>query len=234
MKTPSKLRKTAKALDFNDMIEGVTHQYIYKTIKNRGVGEGVQRPISPRLPKKIPSEFSVSPSGSVIVNATVRHLNGGQRVPKRPACPKEAFGSFLSSSSPLIQLRSPETFMSSTSQASSSQQSADVIAATTINPNGKAPQAVPPQATPSQQSDDAYTDTTSKPNGKAPSPVQPPSSDDPFAASNFAAAGEEVPTSVDDMAIELGVPSDEEFVLVSNDPRHYVRGNLLVVNREDG
>ena len=49
MKTPSKLRKTAKALDFNDMIEGVTHQYIYKTIKNRGVGEGVQRPISPPL-----------------------------------------------------------------------------------------------------------------------------------------------------------------------------------------
>jgi hypothetical protein len=114
------------------------------------------------------------------------------------------------------------------------QQSADVIAATTINPNGKAPQAVPQQAAPSQQSDNAYTDTTSKPNGKAPSPVQPAASDDPFAASNFAAAGEEVPTSVDDMEIELGAPSDEEFVFVSSDPHHYVKGSLLVVSREDG
>jgi hypothetical protein len=88
--------------------------------------------------------------------------------------------------------------------------------------------------TPSHESADAYTDTTSKPNGKASPAVQPPAADDPFAASNFAAAGEEVPTSVDDMAIELGVPSDEEFVFVSSDPRHYVKANLLVVSREDG
>jgi hypothetical protein len=90
------------------------------------------------------------------------------------------------------------------------------------------------QATSSQQSADAYTDTASKPNGKASPAVQPPAADDPFAASNFAAAGEEVPTSIDDMAIELGVPSDEEFVYVSSDSRHYVKANLLVVNREDG
>jgi hypothetical protein len=90
------------------------------------------------------------------------------------------------------------------------------------------------QVTPSHQSADAFAATVTNPTGKASSPVQPPATDDPFAASNFAAAGEEVPTSVDDMAIELGVPSDEEFVLVSTDPRHYVKANLLVVSREDG
>ena len=86
---------------------------------------------------------------------------------------------------------------------------------------------------PPQQSADATT-VTGNPNGKALSPVQPPAADDPFAASNFAAEGEEVPTSIDDMAIELGAPSDEEFVFVSSDPSHHIKASLLVVSREDG
>jgi hypothetical protein len=65
-------------------------------------------------------------------------------------------------------------------------------------------------------------------------PIEPMSSADPFAASNFAAEGEQVPTGIDDMQIQIGAPSDEEFVFVSSDPRHYLKGNLLVVAREDG
>jgi hypothetical protein len=90
------------------------------------------------------------------------------------------------------------------------------------------------QATPSQESIDATTVTSSNLSGKALPAVQPLAADDPFAASNFAAAGEEVPTSIDDVAIELGAPSDEEFVFVSSEPRHYVKASLLVVSREDG
>jgi hypothetical protein len=86
---------------------------------------------------------------------------------------------------------------------------------------------------PSQESSEVFAGTA-KPNGKASTPVQPLPADDPFAASNFAAAGEEVPTSIDDLAIELGVPSDEDFVLVSSDPRHSLKANLLIVKREDG
>ena len=85
----------------------------------------------------------------------------------------------------------------------------------------------------SHESSEAFA-VPAKPNGKASIPVQPLPADDPFAASNFAAAGEEVPTSIDDLAIELGVPSDEDFVLVSSDPRHYLKANLLIVKREDG
>jgi len=85
----------------------------------------------------------------------------------------------------------------------------------------------------SQESSEVLADTA-KPNGKSSVPVQPLPADDPFAASNFAAAGEEVPTSTEDLPIELGVPSDEEFVYVSSDPRHYVKANLLVVKRDDG
>jgi hypothetical protein len=88
--------------------------------------------------------------------------------------------------------------------------------------------------TATQESADAIATAVNNPSGKVSSPVQPAATDDPFAASNFAAAGEEVPTSIDDMAIELGVPSDEEFIFVSSDPRHYIKANLLVVSREDG
>lgn len=66
------------------------------------------------------------------------------------------------------------------------------------------------------------------------SPIEPMSSDDAFAASNFAAEGEHVPTGIDDLNIAIGAPSDEEFVLVSSDPRHFLKANLLVVAREDG
>lgn len=85
----------------------------------------------------------------------------------------------------------------------------------------------------SQESSEALAGMA-KPNGKASVPVQLLPADDPFAASNFAAAGEEVPTSTDDLPIELGVPSDEEFVFVSSESRHYVKANLLVVKRDDG
>ena len=72
----------------------------------------------------------------------------------------------------------------------------------------------------------------------APSPNNPPvqqlAADDPFAAGNFAADGEDVPTGIDDLQINIGAPSDEEFVLVSSDPRHYLKANLLVVARQDG
>lgn len=75
-----------------------------------------------------------------------------------------------------------------------------------------------------------------KMNGKAQTapPIEKMAADDPFAASNFAATGEQVPTSIDDLAIEVGAPSDEDFVLVSSDPRHCLKANLLVVKREDG
>ncbi len=72
----------------------------------------------------------------------------------------------------------------------------------------------------------------------APSPTNPPvesmAANDPFAASNFSADGESVPTGIDDLQFEVGAPSDEEFVLVSSDPRHTLKANMLVVNREDG
>jgi hypothetical protein len=66
------------------------------------------------------------------------------------------------------------------------------------------------------------------------SPMQPLADDDPFAASNFVADGEEVPAGIDDVNIEVGAPSEEEFVFVSSDPRHTLKANLLVVKREDG
>jgi hypothetical protein len=110
------------------------------------------------------------------------------------------------------------------------------------------------QHTPSAEAGKALPPTQKKPKGKAngkapveaksqaqaaaPSPINPPvqamSSDDPFAASNFAVDGDQVPTGIDDLNIEVGAPSDEEFVFVSSDPRHYLKANLLVVKREDG
>jgi hypothetical protein len=66
------------------------------------------------------------------------------------------------------------------------------------------------------------------------SPIETLPADDPFAASNFAADGEAVPAGIDDVHIEVGAPSDEEFVYVSSDPRHSLKANLLVVSREDG
>jgi hypothetical protein len=65
-------------------------------------------------------------------------------------------------------------------------------------------------------------------------PVQPMTADDPFAAENFSAEGESVPTGIYDLQFEIGAPSDEEFVMVSSDPRHMLKANMLVVNREDG
>jgi hypothetical protein len=65
-------------------------------------------------------------------------------------------------------------------------------------------------------------------------PIESLPSDDPFAASNFAADGEAVPTGIDDVHIEVGVPSDEQFVCVSSDPQHTLKANLLIVQRENG
>ena len=109
-------------------------------------------------------------------------------------------------------------------------------------------------ATPTTEAGKALSPTQKKPKGKAnsktpleakpqaqataSSPITPPieamSSDDPFAASNFAVEGDQVPTGIDDLNIEVGAPSDEEFVLVSSDPRHMLKANLLVVDREGG
>jgi hypothetical protein len=57
--------------------------------------------------------------------------------------------------------------------------------------------------------------------------------DDPFAAGNFTSDGDETPAETDDLEISVGVPDDEVFVLVSDDPRHHVQATLLVVKRED-
>jgi len=62
--------------------------------------------------------------------------------------------------------------------------------------------------------------------------IQPLASDDPFAASNFVADGEVSVPDADDLTLELGVPSDEEFVYVSSDPRHHVKATVLVVKRD--
>ena len=59
---------------------------------------------------------------------------------------------------------------------------------------------------------------------KSPRPPKPPieslPNDDPFAATNFGADGEDVPTGIDDVPFDLGVPGDDQFVFVSSDPRH--------------
>jgi hypothetical protein len=84
---------------------------------------------------------------------------------------------------------------------------------------------------------DATTPTSEEPvafpsNGHAPLTTLP--DEDPFAASNFAAEGEDVPTGVDDLSFSVGAPDAEEFVYVSSDPRHYLKANLLVVKSEEG
>lgn len=68
--------------------------------------------------------------------------------------------------------------------------------------------------------------------GPAATSVKPPARD-PFAAENFSNA----PTTAEsagDLVIELKTPGTEEFVRVSDDPRHFVTATLLVVDREDG
>jgi|GEM_PF-6174687 len=62
--------------------------------------------------------------------------------------------------------------------------------------------------------------------------VQPLASDDPFAASNFVADGDASEPNADDLTLEVGVPSDEEFVYVSSDPQHHVKATVLVVKRD--
>ena len=91
--------------------------------------------------------------------------------------------------------------------------------------NGKANGKLPVQAEPQAKATASLPITP---------PIQAMSSDGPFAATNFAAEGDQVPTGIDDLNIEVGAPSDEEFVLVSSDPRHMLKANMLVVNREDG
>jgi len=56
---------------------------------------------------------------------------------------------------------------------------------------------------------------------------------DPFAASNFPEDGENEAPESDDLDIAVGVPDDEVFVLVSDEPRHHVKATLLIVKRED-
>ena len=57
---------------------------------------------------------------------------------------------------------------------------------------------------------------------------------DPFAAENFSATSNAAVTTGEDLTIELRTPSDEEFVRVSDEPRHHVLASLLVVSREEG
>lgn len=57
--------------------------------------------------------------------------------------------------------------------------------------------------------------------------------DDPFAAANYTSDGDEASPETDDLEISYGVPDDEVFVLVSDQPRHHILATLLVVKRED-
>jgi hypothetical protein len=62
--------------------------------------------------------------------------------------------------------------------------------------------------------------------------IQLLAANDPFAASNFVADGEVSVPDADNLTLDLGVPSDEEFCLVSSDPRHHVKATVLVVKRD--
>jgi hypothetical protein len=68
--------------------------------------------------------------------------------------------------------------------------------------------------------------------GPAATSGKPPARD-PFAPENFSPTSNAV-KSVEDLTIELRTPNDEEFVRVSEDPRHHVVASLLVVSREEG
>lgn len=81
-------------------------------------------------------------------------------------------------------------------------------------------------------------DRTTIPEGGTPSPANPAvtggdSQPDPFAPENFATATDAA-MSAEEMTIDLRTPTDEEFVRVSADPKHYVKATLLVVSREEG
>ena len=56
--------------------------------------------------------------------------------------------------------------------------------------------------------------------------------DDPFAANNFPQDADAAPET-DDLELSVGVPDDDVFVMVSDDPRHHIKASLLIVKRED-
>lgn len=80
---------------------------------------------------------------------------------------------------------------------------------------------------------DAFNENAQSGTSGPPATSEKPPACDPFAAENFS----NPPTTAEstgDLVIELRTPDTEEFVRVSDDPRHSVTATLLVVNREDG
>ena len=67
----------------------------------------------------------------------------------------------------------------------------------------------------------------------APAVITTAPDEDVFSAANFAPS-DSTTRSIEDLTIELRVPSDEEFVMVSTNPQHTLTAPLLVVSREDG
>jgi hypothetical protein len=61
----------------------------------------------------------------------------------------------------------------------------------------------------------------------------PAATEDVFSAANFTQS-DSATRSIDDLTIELRVPNDEEFVMVSTNPAHTLTAPLMVVSREDG
>lgn len=116
-------------------------------------------------------------------------------------------------------------------------------AAAAVTTSASAPKAVIPfAAAPQPESEDmvtsgsTITSTTaaSSTNAFAASGViATPATEDVFSAANFAPS-DSTTRSIEDLTIELRVPNDEEFVMVSTNPQHTLTAPLLVVSREDG
>lgn len=109
----------------------------------------------------------------------------------------------------------------------------DITTTTTTTPSPTGNPFAPPKLPLSQDLDVIAGDDSFAAREDQPA-VQPLAADDPFAASNFVADGEVSTPDTDDLTLELGAPSDEEFVYVSSDPRHHVKATVLVVKRDDG
>jgi hypothetical protein len=78
--------------------------------------------------------------------------------------------------------------------------------------------------------------TSTPPAGAFPLPgvtPTPTETEDVFSAANFTQS-DSTTRSIEDLTIELRVPNDEEFVMVSTNPQHTLTAPLLVVSREDG
>ena len=67
----------------------------------------------------------------------------------------------------------------------------------------------------------------------SPAATNSAAAEDVFSAANFAQS-DSTTRSIDDLTIQFGPPSDEVFVMVSNNPLHSVTATLLAISREDG